>query len=68
MVRKILAASAAFALIAAFSLATLSPADAAAKKKRAKVVRVAPAPATAASCVADILFLPVTLAVKKRVC
>ena len=64
MLRKILAASAAFALIAAFSLAAISPADAA--KKRARAAK--PAPVTAGSCVADILFLPVTLAVKKRVC
>ena len=64
MLRKILAASAAFALIAAFSLATISPADAA--KKRARAAKAAPV--TAGSCVADILFLPVTLAVKKRVC
>ncbi len=65
MLRKILAAVAAFALIAAFSLAAISPVDAAAKK-RARAAK--PAPVTAASCVADILFLPVTLAIKKRVC
>ena len=64
MVRKILAALAAVALITSFSLAAISPADAA--KKRARAAK--PAPVTAASCVTDILFLPVTLAVKKRVC
>ena len=65
MVRKFLAALAAVVLIASFTLAAMEPADAAAKKR----VRAAkPAPVTAASCVADILFLPVTLAVKKRVC
>ena len=64
MLRKFLAAFTAFALIAAFSLAAISPADAA--KRRARAAK--PAPVTAASCVADILFLPVTLVVKKRVC
>ena len=64
MLRKILAAVAAVALIAAFSLAALSPADAA--KKRARAAK--PAPVTAASCAVDILFLPITLGLKKRIC
>ncbi|HEY8269177.1 MAG TPA: hypothetical protein VIG34_11015 [Xanthobacteraceae bacterium] len=64
MLRKFLAAFTAFALIAAFSLAAISPADAA--KRRARAAK--PAPATAAQCVTDILFFPVALAIKKRVC
>ncbi len=68
MLRKILAAVAAGALITTFSLATISPADAA-KRKRAKVVRVAPTPAAQiASCVTGIVFLPVKLAIKQPIC
>ncbi len=64
MVRKILAVVTAGVLIAAVSLAAISPSDAAAKKKRA----AKPAPVTAASCAVDILFLPIALGLKKRIC
>ena len=64
MLRKILAAATAVVLIMAFSLAAMEPSDAAAKRKRA----AKPAPVTAASCAVDILFLPITLGLKKRIC
>jgi hypothetical protein len=67
MLRKFVVALAAGALIVSFSLAP-TPADAA-KKKRAKVARVAPAPApNLGACVAGIFFLPVKLLAKQPLC
>ena len=66
--RKILVAVAAGALITTFSLATISPADAA-KKKRAKVARVAPAPVpNALNCAVGLVFFPVKLLMKQPIC
>lgn len=66
--RKIMVAVAAGALITSFSLATISPADAA-KKKRAKVARVAPAPApNPLSCAVGLVFFPIKILMKQPIC
>ena len=68
LVRKLLVAVTAGALITSFTLATTAPAFAA-KKKRAKVVRVAPAPApNVGACLAGIFFLPIKLLAKQPIC
>ena len=68
--RKILVAVAAGALITTFSLATISPADAA-KKKRTKVARVAVAPAPAPNplnCAVGLVFFPIKILMKQPIC
>lgn len=67
--RKIMVAVAAGALITSFSLATISPVDAAAKKKRAKVARVAPAPAAnPLNCAVGLVFFPIKILMKQPIC
>ncbi len=68
MLRKILVAVAAGALITTFSLATISPVDAA-KKKRAKIARVAPAPVpNPLSCAVGLVFFPIKILMKQPIC
>jgi hypothetical protein len=68
LVRKLLVAVAAGALITTFSIASTPPAFAA-KAKRAKHAKVVRAPApTVGTCVAGALFLPVKLLIKQPIC
>jgi hypothetical protein len=67
MLRKLVVALAAGALITSFSIGPTSEAFAAKKAKKAKVAKVAPAPNLGA-CVAGIFFLPVKLLTKSPIC
>ncbi len=67
MLRKLVVAVAAGALITTFAIVPIQPADAA--RKRAKVVRVAPKPApNPLACAVGLVFLPIKLLTKQPIC
>jgi hypothetical protein len=66
MLRKLVVALAAGALITSFSIATPTPSFAA-KHKKAKAAKVQPAPHPLA-CIAGIVFLPIKVLTKQPIC
>ena len=69
MLRKFVVALAAGALITSFSIGPTSEAFAAKKVKKAKVAKVAPAPApNPLVCVAGIILFPVMILTNKPIC
>jgi hypothetical protein len=69
MLRKLVVALAAGALITSFSMGPTTEAFAAKKMKKAKVAKVAPAPQpNPLACAVGVLFLPIKILTKQPIC